>query len=154
MDTARERFLACLLGGSGAIVGVLGYQAIPDLIRFDFLVIEYPNAVYFLLMVFAVGGAGGLIGHWAFLRVARGPIEGRALFVGGFIGLAIAIAGWTLTFVFEGVFFPFRPFEGMSRILKSWLPNALMAGPIGGILAASMVVRRLRRITGKREPLE
>jgi hypothetical protein len=43
---------------------------------------------------------------------------------------------------------------GYEDLMKSWLLPALVAGPIGGVLVSLAIVRQLRRITGRREPLE
>jgi hypothetical protein len=153
VDTRRERWLASLLGGSGTVIGILLYQAIPELVLSPGLVLRVPNALGFLLTVFVIGAVGGRIGHSIFLRV-RGPIEGRALVVGTTIGLAIAVIGWCVTSLFRSLLFPFTLFDGYERLLFRWLPNALFAGPIGGVLASALVVRRLRRKTGLREPFE
>ncbi|MGH2812891.1 MAG: hypothetical protein ACRDI1_09290 [Actinomycetota bacterium] len=154
MDNARERLLAVLFGGSGTVAGILLYQAIPDLVRFEFLEVRLPNAIWFAVVMFLIGALGGRLGHWAFLHVAKGPIEGRALVVGATTGLAIAVFGWTTTYVASGQLVPLKPFPGSDDLLRSWLPNALLAGPMGGVIVSALVVRRLRRITGRREPLE
>jgi hypothetical protein len=153
LDTPRERFLASLLGGAGTVVGLLLYQAIPELLRRPELELRVPNALGFLVAMFLIGSLGGRIGHSFFLRL-RGQVEGRALLVGSVIGFAIAVIGWCITYLFKAALFPFTLFDGYLRLLLSWLPGALVAGPIGGILAASFVVRRLRRNTGLRQPFE
>lgn len=154
MDNARERILAALLGGAGTVVGVLIYQALPDLLRHRFLQFRWPNAVWFLATIFLIGALGGRLGHYLFLNVASGPIEGRAMTVGAAIGFGIALVGWTITSVFREMLFPLEPYEEAQELMGQWLLNALLAGPIGGVLASYLVVRRLRKITGLREPLD
>lgn len=144
MDTGRERFLASLLGGGGTVAGVFAYQVVPDLDRMRRLSIRPLNGSIFLLVIFLIGAAGGFVGHRLFLSM-KGPLEARALMVGTLIGLVIAVVGWSVTYVFRSVMFPFRPFAGMETLIRIWLPNALLAGPVGGVLTASFVVRRLRR---------
>jgi hypothetical protein len=153
MDTRRERVLATLLGGAGTVIGLLLYQAVPDLIRFPELELRVANGIAFLLVVFAIGALGGRVGHSFFLRI-RGPIRTRAVLSGTLIGFAIAVAGWFITYLLRDLLFPFELFDGYERLLQSWLPNALIAGPVVGVLAAALVVRRLRRNTGLREPFE
>lgn len=144
--------MAALLGGVGTVVGVLIYQAPFDMVTRPQLQVRWPAAVMFLATIFLVGAAGGTAGHVMFLRL-KGQLTGRALLVGGIVGVKVAIAGWTLTWIFRGALFPFEPFEGMDGLMVTWLFNALFAGPLGGVLAALAVVGRLRRLTGQREPL-
>lgn len=136
--------MASLLGGFGTVVGLFIYQGIPDLIRLDFLRIRIANFSLFLVMIFLVGMAGGYGGHRMFM-VTGGTFRKRAIVVGGLTGLAIAAAGWTITFYFRDVLFPFRLFEGVERLLFSYLRNALIAGPTGGILVSLWVARWLRQ---------
>jgi hypothetical protein len=151
VDTRRERLLASLLGGAGTVLGILLYQAVPDLLRFPELELRVANAVAFLSVVFVIGAFGGRIGHTFFLRL-HGPIVSRAVLVGTLMGFAIAFIGGSVTYLFRGALFPFTLFDGYEGLLMRWLRNAAVAGPIVGILAAALVVRRLRRITGLREP--
>lgn len=144
MDTRRERLLAALLGGGGTVVGIFAYQVVPDWGRLSRLALRPLNGSIFLLVVFTIGALGGFFGHRLFVRMS-GPLEGRALIVGTLLGLVIAVIGWTVTYGFRTVLFPFRPYSGMEVLIRLWLPNALLAGPVGGVLAAAFVVRRLRR---------
>lgn len=133
-----------MLGGFGTVAGLFIYQGIPDLIRRDFLRIRVGNFFLFLAVTFLMGMAGGYGGHRMFL-VTRGPFRKRAIVVGGLTGLAIAAFGWTITFYFRDALFPFRLFEGVEGLLFSYLRNALIAGPIGGILVSLWVARWLRK---------
>lgn len=136
--------MASLLGGFGTVVGLLIYQGVPDLIRRDFLRIRVGNFFLFLAVIFLLGMAGGYGGHRMFL-VTAGTFRKRAIVVGGLTGLAIAAVGWTITFFFRDVLFPFRLFEGVERLLFSYLRNALIAGPVGGILVSLWVARWLHK---------
>ena len=136
--------MASLLGGFGTVVGLFIYQGIPDLIRLDFLRIRLANFSLFLAMIFLVGMAGGYAGHRMFI-VTRGTFRNRAIVVGGLTGLAIAVLGWTLTFYFRDYLFPFRLFPGVESLLFSYLRNALVAGPVGGIIVSLSVARWLRK---------
>ncbi len=144
MDNPRERFLASLLGGFGTVVGLFIYQGIPDLIRFDFLRIRFPNFFLFLLTIFLVGAVGGYVGHRVFV-VMKGSFRTRAIVVGGLIGVVIAACGWALTFFLRAWLLPFREFEGFEGLMFSYLRNALIAGPLGGILVSLAVARWLRK---------
>ncbi|MBW3589951.1 MAG: hypothetical protein KY429_11080 [Actinobacteria bacterium] len=144
MDNPRERFLASLLGGFGTVVGLFIYQGIPDLIRLDFLQIRVGNFFLFLAVTFLLGMAGGYGGHRMFM-VTAGTFRKRAIVVGALTGLAIAVLGWTVTFYFRDALFPFRLFEGVESLLFSYLRNALIAGPIGGILVSLSVARWLHK---------
>lgn len=144
MDSRRERFLAGLLGGSGTVLGLIGYQGIPELLLSDFREIRLPNFIYFLLVIFLVGFFSGYIGHLFYIRLRRSLIE-RAFIVGVTAGLAIALIGWLLTYSFRGVLFPFELFDGVEQRFFIYLRNALVAGPVGGTLVSLMVSSRLRR---------
>lgn len=153
MDSPRERLLAALLGGVGTLVGVLLIQVIPQMTRYG-LKVHQPNAIWFILMLLAVGGTGGFVGHWLFLYTAKGPIEGRAVTVGTSVGATIGLVTWAATFFFPRIFFPFAMFSDAIDKLRPVITQALLGGAVGGLLAALAVVRRLRKITGKTEPLE
>lgn len=144
MDNPRERFLASLLGGFGTVVGLFIYQGIPDLVRLDFLQIRPSNFFLFLVTIFLVGAVGGYAGHRMFM-VMKGSFRRRAIVVGGLSGVVIAACGWALTFSLRGWLFPFRLFEGVEGLLFSYLRNALVAGPVGGILVSLAVARWLRK---------
>lgn len=146
MDSRRERLLASLLGGVGTVVGVIAYQGIPDLLRFDHLAIRLPNAIWFTVTVFLIGAAGGRIGHALFIETDGVAIEVRALAVGAAIGFAIALTGWTATKLVPGVLVPLAPLAQADANLSRWLPTALVAGPAGGIVASLAVVRHLRAL--------
>lgn len=124
--------------------GILAYQVAPDFNRLRQLELRVANASIFLGLMFLIGAAGGFVGHRLFLRLS-GPLEERALLVGTLIGLAISVAGWSVVYVFRSALFPFERFSGMDQLIRLWLPNALLAGPVGGVLTAAFVVRRLRR---------
>ena len=136
--------MASLLGGFGTVVGLFIYQGIPDLIRRDFLQVRGGNFFLFLAVTFLMGMAGGYGGHRMFL-VTAGTFRKRAIVVGGLTGLAIAVLGWTITYYFRNVLFPFRLFEGVESLLFSYLRNALIAGPVGGVLVSLWVARWLRK---------
>jgi hypothetical protein len=144
MDGRRERLLASLLGGGGAVIGLVLYQAIPELVRHPVLRLRIGNAVVFLLMVFAVGAVGGRLGHWFFLQL-NSPLRHRGIVVGTITGLAISLAGWTIAFVLRTSLFPFVTFDGFEELMKSWLLPAMIAGPIGGVLVSLSIVRWLHR---------
>lgn len=143
-DTRRERLLASLLGGGGSVIGLILYQAIPELVRHPELRVRVGNALVFLLTVFAVGAVGGRLGHWFFLQL-NSPLRHRGIVVGTITGLAISLAGWTITFVLRASLFPFVPFKGYEELMKSWLLPAMIAGPIGGVFVSLLIVRWLNR---------
>jgi hypothetical protein len=144
LDTLRERFLAGLLGGFGTILGLMVYQGAPEIIRYDFITIRLPNFVYFLIAIFIVGFLCGFIGHLLYLRLKRALVE-RALIVGSSTGLAIALIGWTVTYLFQEILFPFELFDGVHARFFVYLRNALVAGPTGGVLVSLMMSRWIRR---------
>ena len=144
MDTLRERFLAGLLGGFGTVLGLAGYQGAPEVISYEFIRIRLPNFVYFLIVIFVVGFLCGFIGHLVYLRLRRTLLQ-RALIVGLSTGLAIALIGWTLTYVFRDVLFPFEVFDGFEERFLVYLRNAVVAGPVGGLLVSLAVSSWLRR---------
>lgn len=152
MDTRRERWLAALLGASGTAAGVLGVEFVPRMMALD-LVVRFPNVIWFFTMALVVGAAGGRIGHGLFLHVVKGPIVGRAVMVGGLIGLAIATTTWSLTYFLRDALSPFDFNELFDPLMRDALGESLLAGCVGGILAALGVVKRLRIVTGVREPL-
>ena len=144
MDTLRERFLAGLLGGFGTVLGLMGYQGAPEILRYEFVEIRLPNFVYFLVVIFFVGFVGGFIGHLFYLRLRRTLLQ-RALIVGLSTGFAIALIGWTLTYVFSDVLFPFEAFDRFEQRFAIYLRNALVAGPTGGLLVSLTVSSWLRK---------
>lgn len=144
MDTLRERFLAGLLGGFGTVLGLMGYQGAPEILTYEFVRIRLPNFVYFVIVIFVVGFVCGFIGHLFYLRLRRTLLQ-RALVIGVSTGLAIAFIGWTLTYVFRDVLFPFEAFDGFEERFAVYLRNALVAGPTGGLLVSLTVSSWLRR---------
>ena len=152
MDSARERWLAALLGGSGTLVAVTVVEVVPEMLRRD-LTLRWQAAAFFA-MVFAVGALFGWIGHFLFIYVARGPIVGRAIVVGAAMGAAIGGITWLFTFLGRDVFFPFHPRAGYVEALVQVSRTAMIAGPLGGVAASLAVVRHLRKKTGEKEPLD
>lgn len=144
MDTLRERFLAGLLGAFGTVLGLMGYQGAPEILSYEFIRIRLPNFVYFLVVIFLVGFVCGFIGHVFYLRLRRSLLM-RGLIVGGSTGLAIALIGWTLTYLFRDALFPFELFDGLQERFFVYLRNALVAGPTGGLLVSLSVSSLLRR---------
>lgn len=143
MDNPRERMLASLIGAIGTLVGVLSIQVLPEMLKED-LRPKNPQALLFLVMLVAVGGLGGFVGHWAFLHIAKGDLKKRALLVGGVVGLVIGATTWSLTYLLFDLIFPFHPVRGARRgLIDRSLTNALLAGPLGGVLVALVVARRL-----------
>lgn len=142
MDRPRERLLATLLGGAGTVFSILIYQAIPDLIRFEHLSVRLPNAIYFVLGMFAVGALSGRAGHRMFVRMTRFPLRTRALITGIVIGTSIALVGWFLTYLFRDALFPLSPVGEASRFMTVWLRNALIAGPVIAVLISLLIARR------------
>ena len=152
MDTRRERWLAALLGALGTAAGVVAVEFIPRMIALD-LVVRFPGVIWFFVMVLVVGAAGGRIGHGLFLHVAKGPLVGRAGVVGATIGFAIAGTSWSLTYFLPGVLSPFDLNETFRPLMRDALGESLLAGSVGGVLAALGIVRHLRFLSGTREPL-
>lgn len=142
MDNPRERVLAALLGGAGTVIAILIYQAIPDLIRFPHLSVRLPNAVYFVLVISAVGAIAGRAGHWMFVKMTKFPIRRRALLTGIVIGTSIALVGWLLTYLFRDTLFPLSPVGEASRLMPIWLRNALIAGPVIAVLISLVIAQR------------
>lgn len=138
--------MAALLGGTGAVVGVVSYQGVPELLGSEFLRVRFPNVVFFLLMVFGVGFGAGLFGHFLFVHVLGGPVRRRAVAVGSFCGLLVALKGWIIARLFDGIFFPLHPFPGMEALMGVWLRNALIAGPVTGLGVALLVAGHLERL--------
>lgn len=144
MDGLRERLLATLIGATGTVIGVFAIEVIPELLRED-LKWRTPALWIFLSMLLAIGGVGGFLGHWAFLHIAQGDLQKRALFVGGVVGLGIGLLTWLLTYTFFDLLFPFQPVSGARRaLIDRSLTNALFGGTLGGVLVALGVARRLR----------
>lgn len=177
MDTRRERWLAALLGALGTAAGVVAVEFIPRMMALD-LVVRFPNVTWFFIMVLTAGAAGGRIGHGLFLHggrggssgpsvplararscgppesdIAKGPLAGRALLVGATIGFAIAGTSWSLTYFFPGVLSPFVFNETFRPFMRDALGESLLAGSVGGVLAALGIVKHLRSLSGTREPL-
>lgn len=152
MDSGRERLLATLLGGFGTVFGIFIYQVVPDLGLLRELGLRLPNAVAFVSILFLVGAGGGYLGHRWFISWKTPSLMPKAISVGGAVGFAIAVLGWGLLYSLRGWVFPFAPFAGMQTLWFRWLPNALLAGPIGGMLAAMAVVSHLRRLEQASEP--
>lgn len=157
MDTRRERWLAALLGALGTAGGVVAVEFVPRMMALD-LVVRFPNVIWFFTMVLVVGAAGGRIGHTLFLHVAKGPIEGRAVVVGGMIGLAIAATSWSLTYFLRDALSPFEFNDAFAPLMMQALGESLLAGSLGGVLAALGIVKHLRflsrgEVNWTREPL-
>ena len=144
MDTLRERFLAGLLGGFGTILGLMGYEGVPEMIRYEYIKIRLPNFVYFVLSIFLIGFVCGFVGHLFYVRLRRTLLQ-RALIVGLSTGLLIALIGWAVTYTFRDALFPFEIFDGLQDRFYVYLRNALVAGPVGGLLVSLTVSSRLRR---------
>ncbi|HVE76062.1 MAG TPA: hypothetical protein VND22_04740 [Actinomycetota bacterium] len=155
VDSPFERYLAALLGGCGTLIGVLAIEIIPDLYNLPGLHIHLTRFALMCVFVFLAGAAGGRVGHHAFLHMAKGGAVSRALKVGGLVGAAIGGICWLATYVAPGLFFPFETVVGFrGHLLSHVLPRSLGAGAAGGMIVALGVVYRLRKQTGKREPLE
>ncbi len=155
MDNPLERYLAALLGGCGTLIGVLAIEIIPDLYNLGGLHIHLTRFSLMCGLVFLAGAVGGRVGHHAFLHMAKGGAVSRGIKVGGIVGVAIGGICWALTYVAPGLFFPFETVLGFKEyLLTHVLPRALGAGAAGGMIVALGVVYRLRKQTGKREPLE
>lgn len=152
MDNPRERLLAGVLGGAGTLGAILIYQAIPDLVRFEHLTIRLAHALGFAAIVFGVGFAGGFLGHLMFVRMTGWPMVARGVLVGAVVGLGIAGVGWSVTYTLRDLLFPFRPFDEMDDLMMAWLRNALVAGPVVGVVVALAVVRHLRSVE-RRQPV-
>lgn len=126
------------------MLGLIAYQGIPDLIRFDFIRIRLPNFIYFLIVIFLTGFFCGYFGHLLYIRLNRSLLE-RALIVGISTGLAIALFGWMLTYSYSEALFPFELFKGLDQRFVDYLRNALIAGPVGGTLVSLAVSGWLHR---------
>lgn len=125
-------------------MGLILYQAIPELVWHPELRLRVTNALLFLLMVFFVGAIGGRLGHWFFLQL-NSPLRHRGIVVGTITGLAISLAGWTIAYLLRTSLFPFATFDGYEQLMKSWLLPAMIAGPIGGVVVSLSIVRWLNR---------
>lgn len=147
MDTRRERWLAALLGALGTAGGVLAVEFVPRMMALD-LVVRLPNVIWFFTMVLVVGAAGGSIGHTLFLHVAKGPLERRAVMVGGMVGLAIAATSWSLTYVLRDALSPFEFNDLFGPLMRDALGESLLAGAVGGVLASLGIAKHLRSQTG------
>ncbi len=145
MDTRRERWLAALLGALGTAAGVLAVEFVPRMMALD-LVVRFPSVIWFFAMVLVVGAAGGRIGHGLFLHIAKGPLEGRAVIVGGIVGLAIAATSWSLTYFLRDALSPFEFNDAFAPLMRDALGESLLAGSLGGILAALGIVKHLRTL--------
>lgn len=145
MDGLRERLLATLIGAIGTTFGVMAIEVIPRYLQED-LRWRSPQMWIFLAMLLVIGGTGGSFGHWAFLHIARGDLEKRAIIVGGSVGLLIGLSTWLMTFLLFDVMFPFEVVPGARlALIDRSLTNALFGGTLGGVLVSLAVARHLRR---------
>ena len=145
LDTPLHRVLAAMVGGCGAVIGV-GLTGLPWLISNEKLRLRWPHALWFGLEVFAVGTAGGAVGHFLIVKVARGPLKGRAFTVGGPMGLATALTVWALTYYGQTLLSPLEPGPEAERVLRSSIKVGTAAGPVAGVAVSLMVMKALKSV--------
>ena len=114
--------------------------------RHAFLRLRHPGTLWFALMTAAVGAAGGGVGHFLVVRMAKGPMEKRALSCGGSVGFVTALCVWALTFYGREVLSPFEPSPQVNVVIRDAGKIALLAGPVGGISVSLLVVDVLKRV--------
>jgi hypothetical protein len=146
VDSRRERLAASLLGGAGTLLGISLYQVVPDLDLLLDLQLRPLNSAGFVAVIVWVGATGGYLGHRWFVSWKDPSLLSKAVVVGGVVGFGIAVVGWTITFMARSSLFPFAPFDAMDDLWRRWLLNALLAGPVGGVMASVIVVRHLQRL--------
>ncbi|MDQ4142700.1 MAG: hypothetical protein M3198_02990 [Actinomycetota bacterium] len=152
LDTRPHRFMASAVGGMGTLAGV-GLAGVREMRRTDFLRLKYPQALWFGLMITAVGTLGGAAGHYLLVRVARGPMARRAVVWGAPVGLLTALAAWALTFYKREFLSPFEPGPQVDRVLRAKLKSACLAGPATGTLVSLLVIEVLKIAFYRDEPL-
>jgi hypothetical protein len=145
LDTPLHRVLASLVGGLGTVAGI-GFAGIPRLIGPNALRLRWPQTGWFALEVFGVGTAGGVVGHFLIVSVARGPLRRRALMVGGPMGLVTATTAWAVTYLGRSALSPFEPSQDAERTLRNSLRTGLVAGPVAGVVVSLIVMRILESV--------
>lgn len=145
LDTPLHRVLAAMVGGCGAVTGV-GLTGLPMLISNEKLRLRWPHTLWFGIEVFAVGTLGGGVGHFLIVKVARGPLKGRALTVGGPMGLATALTVWALTYYGRTLLSPLEPGPEAERLLRSSVKVGSAAGPVAGVAVSLMVMKALESV--------
>jgi hypothetical protein len=145
LDTPAHRIMASAVGGAGTVLGV-GLVGIYEMKRHAFLRLRYPQTLWFALMTAVVGTAGGGVGHFLVVRVAKGPMEKRALICGGSVGFVTALCAWAVTFYGREVLSPFESSPQVDVVIRDAGKIAVLAGPVGGITASLLVVDVLKRV--------
>jgi hypothetical protein len=144
LDTPPHRLMASGVGGAGTLVGV-GLAGLRKIIRYD-LRLRYPEVLWFALTTAGVGTVGGGVGHFLVVRVAKGPLEKRALSCGGLVGFGTALIAWALTFYGREVLSPFEPSPKADQVLWDARKIACLAGPVAGITVSLLVLEVLKRL--------